>query len=449
MAKLDAKLRELGELRGQIRDEGVPGFLMLTDLAGSTLYKTRHSEDVWLPRLFNFYNAVNAALSPYVPCKYLGDGILTFLPQSTIDAGGIIALARKVHETVETANATHHYRHENRIGIRTVLGGGRVHLYNGNDPQGTAVDTLFRMEKFVPEGCIGLLDSVHACVTNDKVCVGAYRVKGLSESRQRLWLLPMNCTPDSKAVRDARLLAMLYDIWDLGDDFGGSISIINGYVPELANGPATIQLGDMRAEQLVYSNLVRVGRVGDCQWLTTRDHDEKHLSQNVICLGGPYYNTATRRLMQELHLPLRFDLAAKDDRSPLVDGLYNVTFESARQDGALSRDYGFFVRARNPLNERCHVILVAGIETHAVGGIVEAFGLDNARFGDLHRTIRGDLPEDAGLPEFYCVLPFQVQRTGRTMLPSLDEQKRHICREWDRGGAWATQDDPPDEGASA
>jgi hypothetical protein len=443
MARVAGQIRQLHAIQTRIRAAGEDGFLLLTDLADSTGYKGRNGEDAWLPRLFDFYDAVKRGLTPHAPCKYLGDGILTFVRQADVDGAGLLEIAKRVHQAVEETNCARSYRGEHRLRIRTVLGGGRVHMYDRRDPQGTPVDALFRMEKFVPIDCIGLLEIAARGAQDLAVYIGAYRVKGLTDHPQRLWLLRQDLNHQADAIEAARVIANLHDVWDMGKNADGRIVIINGYVPELAGAPASIQLGDIRAEQLVYANLVRIGRGSDIMPLTTRDHEEKHLRENVICLGGPYWNAATRRFMQELHLPLRFDLSAPDDRTPLLDELSGKTFHSAWIDGCVCRDYGLFVRAKNPYNPSRHVILAAGIETYAVGGVVEAFGPDNPAFSDLCAAARSSaIDTQSSFPDFYCVLPFTVERSGKASLPGSAEQRQSLVRAWDRDGNWPLQESP-------
>lgn len=240
-------------------------------------------------------------------------------------------------------------------------------------------------------------------------------------------------------------LAALQDIWDLCGCDGGSIRIINGYLPELAGQPASIQLGDMWAEQMVCSILRRVGCGDDIVVTTTRDFHESHLRDNVICIGGPYWNIATRRLMQELRLPLRFDLATPDDQTPLIDSLAKRTYTAGWRDGHLTTDVGFFVRASNPLAASKRIILVAGIETYAVAGLVNAFSSENRWLVDLHKTITrgGNITDD--LPNFYSVQKVQVENGGRPVLASREVQLKSVTLDWSRGEDWPLQEDPPDD----
>lgn len=442
MAERDRHIAELRTLKDQIRRASVSGFLMLNDLQGSTAYKTWNDEATWLSRLFDFYDVVGTAVPPSTVCKYLGDGVLNFIPAEATDGPDIVRLAKAVQAAVATKNAARGYRAGHQLAVRTVLAAGNVQLYGDIDPQGTAVDALFRMEKFVPAGCIGLLDPLEVWQASDALFVGAYTVRGLSEARQKLWLVGSAST--SALIAGARQTADLHDVWDLGEDGSGNIHVINGYVPELTGEPATIQLGDVRAEQLVYSNLVRVGRSNDIVPMTTRDHDESHLRENIVCLGGPYWNIATRRMMRELNLPLRFDFETGDDRSPLIDGRAGRTFESMIANDCVTRDCGFFLRAVNPLNPRRHVIIAAGIETYAVYGIVEAFSARNSHFSDLCRSVRSGADDGSPLPDFYSVMSVNVERTGRVMLPSLSDQVSHIHRNWERDSKWQLQADPLD-----
>ena len=82
----------------------VDGSLMLVDLAGSTAYKTAHPQEVWLPRLLEFRSAVEHAIAPAKPTKYLGDGVLYFAKSDEVDPANFLTLAQNIYSNLLTTN---------------------------------------------------------------------------------------------------------------------------------------------------------------------------------------------------------------------------------------------------------------------------------------------------------------------------------------------------------
>jgi len=63
-------------------------------------------------------------------------------------------------------------------------------LFVDDDPQGTAVDKVFRMEKYVPSDSIGMLQEfVDRAKPDSLESAGRYRLRGLADGRQQLWVV--------------------------------------------------------------------------------------------------------------------------------------------------------------------------------------------------------------------------------------------------------------------
>ena len=128
----------------------VEGSLVLVDLADSTAYKTANPERIWLPRLLDFRNAVEDAISPTSPTKYLGDGILLFAKTDETSPCKFVEFSKQIYLNIAEKNKSYPGGHA--IVARIVLHYGPVFLFDGDDPQGAAVDKVFRLEKYVPNG---------------------------------------------------------------------------------------------------------------------------------------------------------------------------------------------------------------------------------------------------------------------------------------------------------
>ncbi len=423
-----ARLRREAE---RLQDHLVEGSLMLVDLAGSTAYKTAQPQEVWLPRLVDFRSAVERAIAPARPTKYLGDGILLFVAADAIEPAKFLTFAERIYSNLSETNQR--YTSEHVIAARIVLGYGPVFRFDGTDPQGSAVDKLFRLEKYVPNGCIGMSSEFrNRTQTSNVRSAGFYRLKGLTHGLHELFLLD-RLDPASLAVLDElQQQVALRDLWDLGMRGTGQISVITGYIPPETDGADTIEMGDKDALVGAVINIAKVGRIGDLKVLTCHEATDSDLRENVICIGGPYYNSITLQFMQEIKSPFIFDMSDPEgDRTPIhkcLEGGEN--YESQWTGARLTHDWGFFGRFTNPYNSDRHVILACGIETSGVSGIVKAFGAENPHLLGLHQAIRARSHGRTDLADFFCLMKFRVEKNGMPRLLSRDDQLREITTGW-------------------
>lgn len=448
MASVTEEIKSLEKIRQEVEKRSVEGTLLLADLVDSTPYKTRNGETVWLSRLIDFQDAVKRALDPLAPTKILGDGILGFYHISDMSPAQLLQTGRRILDEIRRVNQERAYRADHVIHVRVVLSMGRVFLFEDADPQGSAVDKLFRIEKYVPGGCIGMTEEFRNKVDCPECTLaGRYRLKGLAEGRHRLFLIgPVGEIVSTKSEK-ARRRAALHDIWDLGRTGEGKIYVITGYIPPEEGQPCMIQIGDKEATIIAFKNLCFAGRLEDAEEMTSHDVRDWHFRENIVCIGGPYWNQVTSKFMREIKSPFIFDFSnPADDRTPLIDCLTNKTYADTWSGARLSRDCGFFARFKNPFNPDRHVILACGIETPAVMGMLQAFSEDQNDFLKLHEAIlRGVAPGNAStgeLPDFFALMEFRVEYNGSVHLPIAADQIKRIVFDWKNGHNLQLQEAP-------
>jgi hypothetical protein len=448
MPDISDKIRTLREIQDDITRNSVNGSLILVDLVASTAYKTRNNEGAWLCRLFDFYESVKCGLHPLLPVKYLGDAILGFYKNEQVQPKELIETAKKIIHEIDRVNKERRYTYEHQVRIRIVLGYGHVFLFENSDPQGTAVDKLFRLEKYVPDGCVGMdEDFLLESGTSNFQRIGNFSLKGLAGGRHPLYILGNVDTPAKHTLDKARRRAALRDIWDLGKSCDGKIYLISGYIRPDPGQPSTIEMGDKDAIIQVYHNLAKVGRIDNIEVLTSRDAREYHLRENVVSVGGPYWNRVTLRFMREMLSPFVFDFSdSEGDRTPIIDCLEGNRYEAIWRGDQLLRDFGFFARFRNPFNPECHVILSCGIETQSVYGIAQVFSEEQNEFLRLYDAIlsKADLQDDysVDMPDFFALMPFEVADNGLVNIPIANDQTRYICLNWKNNHSGTLQGDP-------
>jgi len=431
----------------RLQDHLIEGSLMLVDLAGSTAYKTAHPQEVWLPRLVDFRSAVERAIAPTRPTKYLGDGILLFARTDEIDPAEFLTFAERIYSNLAEMNQKYTSKHI--ILARIVLGYGSVFLFDGTDPQGSAVDKLFRLEKYVPNGCIGMSSEFSDQTKIENVrSAGCYRLKGLAQGLHELYLVDSLDPAALAKVGELQQQVALREFWDLGNQGSGPISLITGCIPPESDGADTIEMGDKDALVAAVINIAKVGRIGNLKVLTCHEATDGDLRENVICIGGPYYNSITLQFMQEIKSPFIFNMTDPEgDKTPIQKCLDDgALFESQWMGARLSNDWGFLGRFKNPYNSDRHVILACGIETSGVSGIVKAFSTENPHLLGLHQAIREQSEGETDLADFFCLMKFRVEKNGMPRLPSRDEQLQEIvARAWSKGHDGQTQQEAAHE----
>ena len=201
---IERHVSKLRQLQAKIAKDSRVGTILLVDLVDSTRFKTTNPEDVWVSRLFLFRETVAACL-PKVPPKYLGDGILCFGEKSKVPPGKFIMSAEAILKAIDKANADYNCRGDHALQVRIVIGFGSVHLFDKTDPQGEAVDKVFRCEKYVPSSCIGITEDVENLGLNlNTSLIGGFQLKGLGEKRHKLFLLNTGKPSNNKTLAQLR-----------------------------------------------------------------------------------------------------------------------------------------------------------------------------------------------------------------------------------------------------
>lgn len=434
---VNAKIQSLNELSESIRATAVKGTLLLVDLVGSTAYKTKNGEANWLARLRDFQTATAAALYPIKPAKYLGDGILVFFREDAIGPDDCLQKARAVQDSIRTLNISRGYKADHLIQIRQVLNYGEVFLFDGDDPQGSAVDKLFRMEKHVPDNCIGFTNEFKGRLLNGDCCVdaGKFRLKGLASGKHPLFIDNDDTRSFGKnPIAAARRVAAMNDLWDIGRDGSGTIFLVTGNIPPTADHPSLIHAGDKHASLMALRHLSQVGRLDDVRFMESHEVRDEHLQENLVLIGGPYWNQVTRRLMTEVCAPFVFDFSDNNtDETPLLDAETGDNHCGKWSCGRLCHDVGLFARLQNPYNEDRHVILVAGIETSSVQGILEVFSdsqIEFLKLMDHLRRMSAEMGFNDSIHPFFAAVHFEVDFTGKACSPNFSAQTAHIKMNW-------------------
>lgn len=101
-------------------------------------------------------------------------------------------------------------------------------------------------------------------------------------------------------------------------------------------------------------------------------------SENLILIGGPDYNEITRYYIEKKKIiPYEFVEVGEEEigiKHLDADEIFSASFEN---DGNLRcvKDYGFFIKKKNPANPNKRIFMVNGIHTYGVYGAAKCFSL--------------------------------------------------------------------------
>ncbi|MGY8632578.1 hypothetical protein RAD15_08790 [Bradyrhizobium sp. 14AA] len=410
-------------LKDEVRAQSSSHIFMLVDLADSTSFKTKHQEIEWLARLKRFYDTVSELTASLGRRKLLGDGVLISVINKESSPSEVISIAQgiidRLHET-----STKLFRGDHKLVARIILNYGPAFFFEEDDPQGTVIDKLFRMEKFVPNGCIGATEEFAEFANRKERPVARFPLKGLPDPPHHgLILLPP--VPEQRKIADLEVKSLASLLWSFPDI--EPLNLVGGYIR--TEDFHHVHVGDMNAKinalhAVAHNSVTNSSNVCICDSSEFRDAAYR---QNIISIGGPCFNEITGRLMDGLRLTF-LDTSDELDLTPLLDERENRQFCAERTAGALTKDWGLFMSRQNPANPNCRIVVACGIESPAVDGIVRAFSpITNPNFLDLMKGVvsgRGDVGDR--LPDFYCVMPFSVEANGHAQLPSMREQTNYI-----------------------
>lgn len=434
MGKVEDTLIQLAELSEKLKGQQINGNLILVDLANSTSFKTHHPESVWLDRLVAFYETVKSNL-PDGQIKYLGDGVLAFFEADKISSGELLEKAKDILIAINELNSTNSFPGDSALVVRIILNSGDVYMFNESDPQGTAVDKLFRMEKFVPDSHIGMTEEfILKAKLNHLEPVGQFFLKGLAKGKHSLYLnTSINPTESTATLKTLMAESASANIWWLPGTSDQLVYLVDGYIPPDKNSLAVIQISDKGAVLEALCNLALAGGIQNVKHHISPQFPDEEIHRNIVCIGGPYYNSITNRLMKDANLPVYFEgLELDDDETPLVNSETGQKFEKLDDDmDRLIKDWGLFARFTNPYDEKSTIIIACGIESPSVEGIVRVFSpRTNPFFQKLYDHISYESSQLGGnetLKEFCCVMPFNIEvATGSARLPSFEDQIKYI-----------------------
>ncbi len=350
MGKVEETLIQFTTLSNKLKDQLKNGYLILVDLAGATSFKTRHPESIWLDRLVVFYETVRVNL-PDGQIKYLGDGVLGFFEANKISSRELLEKAKNILININELNSTRDFLGDHALVVRIILNSGAVYMFSDSDPQGTAVDKLFRMEKFVPDGHIGMTEEfIVKAELNRLEPVGHFILKGLAKGKHSLYLdTSVNPTKSLTPLKTLMAESASADIWWLSDTSDQPVYLVDGYIPPNERSSAVIQIGDKGAVVEALCNLALAGGIQNVKHYVSAQFPDEEINRNIVCIGGPCYNSITNRLMKDSDLPVYFEgLESEDDETPLVHSETGQTFKKLYDDmGRLTKDWGLSLCVNN------------------------------------------------------------------------------------------------------
>ena len=365
-------------LRHEFENAAKHARMLLVDLVGSTAYKGDHLEINWITRLKKFYDTVVSTMPSSASCKFLGDAVLVTFFDEGVTPNDIMKSADYLLGSIRALNRELPGAHS--IKVRIILSSGKVFPFHNVDPQGSAVDKLFRMEKHVPTGCIGMTEEFAREGNYTEDVVARYHLRGLPNPPSHgLLLFGDAATPTvKKKLRDESRVAALWS-QPIADESTRTL-LVGGHIP--GTTISSVQMGDVNAKLCALRTLTSLDDPPKIEICDSASFPSTGYSQNIVAIGGPCFNTITEHLMAGL--PLRFENCdGDDDITPIFVEQTGCRFNSESDNGRLIKDWGVLVRMRNPNEPNRRVIIAAGIESPAVEGIVEAFTCGNPHISSL------------------------------------------------------------------
>jgi class 3 adenylate cyclase len=426
-------LQDLNRIEREIRGSESHVHLLLVDLASSTEFKTKHPEFVWLKRLKTFYTIVQTAATPLEPNKWLGDGVLFQAPAEKMTADEFFNVARRIRAAIQEANKIESFKGEHTIHCRQIVHTGNVFFFNGNDPQGATVDKLFRLEKYVPDDYLGASAEFASSMTQSTLRqIGIFDLKGLSSSGHELFLdIPVGQL-EPPEISEKLVSQISERMWRGYTHANEATYLVGGYIPHTEWPVASVQMGDVDGLFGAYQRLAESIGQKAIQIVRSIDFRDDLYKYNVLSIGGPCYNGVTRQLLEQAKLPFEFvDIDSTDEETPIRDirtgDIFTRRFGSTKH---LEEDWGLFARIPNPFSPTRHAIIICGIESSAVDGMVRLFSArTNPAFKTLLAAI-GALDQQpdskSETPNFCAIARFRVDAHGRAALPVINEHNFRI-----------------------
>jgi hypothetical protein len=138
-------------------------------------------------------------------------------------------------------------------------------------------------------------------------------------------------------------------------------------------------LGDTDALLEVMVFLSRYYPSAIIERFSAEDLPSGHTNNNLVVIGGPgSCEEISNQVCQEMMGLMNSRVSYSDDCEKMIVASTNDStvelMADFHSDGAIRRDYGYFGRFQNPLNEGAAVVLINGIHTAGVLGAARAFG---------------------------------------------------------------------------
>jgi hypothetical protein len=141
--------------------------------------------------------------------------------------------------------------------------------------------------------------------------------------------------------------------------------------------------GDIDSFLVLFSSLSKLYPNMNLRFCTSKEFNKltgNPHSENLILLGGPDYNEITRYYIERKKIsPYEFIVINEETeeigiRHPCSEEIYSSLFETDDELKCI-RDYGFFIKTRNPSNQNKKLFMINGIHTYGVYGASKCFSL--------------------------------------------------------------------------
>lgn len=416
--------------RQALKDLSRNGYIIVVDMVNSTAFKNEHAEDAWLDRLQTFYEVTKEAFaSASCNIKLLGDGVLLTTISADVTADSVVSCAVGCKVALSKGVGHHAEQLRSSISIRVVLSYGSFFALEDNDPVGLAVDKAFRVERMIPADCIGMTEEFRDRMSDQSkvIDLGSFQLRGITERPDaKLFVYDDGKVPTAELAR-TRAQCKASELWNLARDKSDPVFLVGGAIQSNdATHPPVVQSGDKDALLETVLLLSDVANLRSLTCVSSLEFRREHYGHHIISIGGPCNNEVTRRLIDDSGLPLRFDnLDADDDETPLIE-CATETKHSKRIDegGKLVEDVGFFAKFTNPYDPSKQVILVCGIESPSVYGVVTCFSpTRNHLFTNLYQFIEDACARKSrnAITDFYSIIRFRVNAHDVAAPPSFAE----------------------------
>ena len=157
-----------------------------------------------------------------------------------------------------------------------------------------------------------------------------------------------------------------YKIW--GFERKSEINVVTGNIrfetdasKSDSDYSALMASGDIDALVEVISSLKLIYPKAKIRRFFTEEYPERVIDENLITIGGPVWNTVTRRVLETIKSPLYFDKNLN-----LIDLISKQEYETTEKDGKPVKDYGIVLKIPNPYDKDNCLILIAGCDTYGV-----------------------------------------------------------------------------------